>query len=365
MVIIGENNKKECCGCTACKNVCPKDAISMEEDIEGFLYPVIDKNKCIKCGLCDKVCPIKNKKENNHNKIIPFIVRTKNEKQLMESTSGGFFTPIAKYIIEQKNGNVFGVIYDSNDKKIKHICINNKNYEKIELLKGSKYVQSHLGDIFKSIRKLLEDGEVVLFSGTPCQVEGLIKFLRKDYSNLITVDLICHGVPSPKLWKEYVKYQENKYKSEIESVNFRNKTYGYHSGTMKLVFKNKKKYYGSARVDFLLKSFFSEIASRPACYDCQFKNRNHLADFTIFDCWYAKDINNIIDEDDNGFTNLFINSEKGKILFDDVKDNYYVYRNNIERTIELNGVMVEKSKHILYKTGMLQVIKKVRSKIKK
>lgn len=102
MVIIGENNKKECCGCTACKNVCPKDAISMEEDIEGFLYPVIDKNKCIKCGLCDKVCPIKNKKENNHNKIIPFIVRTKNEKQLMESTSGGFFTPIAKYIIEQK-----------------------------------------------------------------------------------------------------------------------------------------------------------------------------------------------------------------------------------------------------------------------
>ena len=261
--MISVNKKKNCCGCTACYSVCPKKAIKMEKDNEGFLYPKVDMKKCINCHLCEKVCPILQKKEkkgkNNEDILESYAIRLKSKDDLMESTSGGFFTAISKYVLEN-NGVIYGAGYDKNFRIVHKRATFYK--ETIEM-RGSKYVQSTLEDTFLNVKKDLIDGKMVLFTGTPCQISGLKGYLNNDFENLITLDLVCHGVPSPELWEEYVRYQERKHNSKIKLVKFRNKTYGYHSGTMKIVFKNGKEYYGSARVDQYLKSFFSEIASRP------------------------------------------------------------------------------------------------------
>jgi len=340
MIKIEKDKKNMCCGCTACANICPKNAITMEEDFEGFLYPKIDQTKCIDCGLCDNICPILNKDNTNDSKYQKaYALQCKNKEILKTSTSGGFFTPLAEYIIND-DGIVYGVGFD-NKLKICHKAA--ESIEQIQEFRGSKYVQSYLGDIFKDVKNKLDLNKKVLFSGTPCQVEGLKKFLRKEYENLITVDLICHGTPSPKLWKEYVKYQEDKYNSKIKNVYFRNKTYGYHSGTMKLVFENGKEYYGSARVDYMLKSFFSEISSRPSCYDCRFKTRNHISDITIYDCWSIEKLKKDIKDNDLGYTNIIVNSEKGNALLDKIKDKFEIHTVDIDEQIKYDGIMVEKS----------------------
>lgn len=400
MVKIGDENKKDCCGCTSCSNICPVDAINMEADEEGFLYPKIDAEKCINCGQCEKVCPIINKRKSKGEIKEAYAIRTKNNEVLTTSTSGGFFTPLSNYIL-QEDGVVIGVGF-GDGLRVDHIIITNKNKESLSELRGSKYVQSYLGDIFKETKKLLDSGKKVLFSGTPCQIQGLLNFLMKDYENLLTVDLICHGVPSPKLWKEYVNYQELKYKSKIKEVNFRNKTYGYHSGTMKLVFENGRKYYGSPRVDYMLKSFFKEISSRPSCYDCKFKDKLHISDFTIFDAWnVGKTSFEKVKDDDKGYTNIFVNSNKGKEILRKVENYYDKYEIDIDEAVKLDGIMVENSaipnnnreqfykflknnsledtikrfipvtkkdifientKRILYRTGLLNKTKKIKSK---
>lgn len=395
MISIDENNKSKCCGCTACANICPKGAIIMQEDFEGFLYPEVDKSKCINCGLCDKVCPILNKDSEKKINMGAYALRCRDDDILSASTSGGFFTPLAEYVIDN-NGIVFGVGYD-NDLKIIHKEAITK--EMVKEFRGSKYVQSYLGDIFKKVKKYLEDDRLVLFSGTPCQVEGLKRFLNKEYMNLLTVDLICHGTPSPKLWKLYVEFQEKKYKSKIKEVYFRNKTYGYHSGTMKLVFENGKEYYGSARVDYMLKSFFSEISSRPSCYECKFKSKTHNSDITIYDCWNIQRLNPDIKDDDKGYTNIMVNTMNGKNVLNTISDKFDIYKVDIDEQIKNDGIMVEnsaipnknrkeyytnlnkvglerninqyikvslkdviieKSKKVLYKTHILSIIKKIK-----
>ena len=393
-------NKEECSGCTACKNICPKNAIDMREDFEGFKYPIIDKEKCIKCNLCDKVCPVQKNKNINKSEMTPiaFAMRVNDNNILKNSTSGGFFTPLSNYIIE-KNGIVFGVGYDE---KLKVIHKKIEKTEKVKEVIGSKYVQSELGESFQEIKKYLSENRMVLFSGTPCQVAGLKSFLGKDYENLITLDVVCYGVPSPKLWKEYINFQEKKYKSKIENAVFRNKTYGYHSGTMKLVFENGKKYYGSARIDFMLKSFFSEICLRPSCYNCAFKTRTHCSDFTIFDSWSIDKIVKGMKDDDKGYTNVLINSSKGIRIFNELKGitKYSVdinkiikfdgsmvensrkpnkYRNEFYKSLNNIGIkktvdkyvkitakdyIIEKSKIVLYKLNVIYYLKKIKKKIK-
>ena len=340
MINISEENKVNCCGCTACFNICPTKAITMQEDEEGFLYPVVDEEKCVNCNMCEKVCPVINPKVNSK---LPkaYATRIKDDDILETSTSGGFFTPLAEYVLKN-NGIVVGVAFGE-DYRVEHLKIDNSNKERIKDLRGSKYVQSYLGKTFQEVKKLLEENRLVLFTGTPCQLQGLNNYLAKDYENLITMDLICHGVPSPKLWDLYVKYQQNKYKSKIKEIHFRNKTYGYHSGTMKLVFNNNKKYYGSARVDYMLKSFFTEISSRPSCYQCAFKNKRHVCDFTVFDCWHISDLVQGMKDDDKGYTNVFVNTEKGKDILEKIEKNIDTYEIDINKAISLDGPMVEKS----------------------
>ncbi len=339
--MVNITDKSACCGCTACASICPKEAIKMAPDEEGFLYPSVDMNSCVECGLCDSVCPIQQKCESNTRKVESYVLRTKAENVLMNSTSGGFVTPLIEYVLEY-NGIVCAAAYDKNF-TVRHIFVNSNGGDRLDNIRGSKYVQSDLNDCYKRIKEYLEQNKMVCFIGTTCQVSGLKSFLRRNYEELITVDLVCHGVPSPKLWSKYLDYQKNKYHSEIREISFRNKTYGYHSGTMKICFSNGKTYFGSARVDYMLKSFFREIASRPSCYQCKFKTIKRCSDYTIYDCWHATQLVENLRDDDKGYTNVIVQSEKGKKILNQIRNQYELYPADTEKAVNLDGIMVKKS----------------------
>lgn len=217
-------DKSECAGCRACWAKCPTHCISMQQDEEGFLYPVVDEDNCVKCGMCDKICPNNEQDENNKiDKIRSFAVVNSDEKVLEESSSGGAFSLLADYVIEN-NGVVFGASMTNDCKAVHHIFINKK--DELPLLRGSKYAQSDLGDSYKKVEIFLAEGKKVLFSGTPCQVNGLKKYLGREYKNLYCVDFICHGVPSSLVLQKYLEFIENKLKSKITKVVFRDKNRG-------------------------------------------------------------------------------------------------------------------------------------------
>lgn len=334
--------KTKCCGCTACENICPVQCISMKEDFEGFAYPEIDKSKCIECGLCEKVCPILKPPTLYNDEIKAYAVRVNEEQILKDSTSGGFITPLADWVLS-KDGVLCAASY-LNDFSVSHIIIDkDKKESALSKIRGSKYVQSDLNNCYLKIKNFLDEKRKVCFVGTTCQVNGLKTFLQKDYDNLITVDLVCHGVPSPKLWRKYLDEKKREYGAPIVDVAFRNKTYGYHSHTMRMEFENGKVYYGSGRIDAMMKSFMSEISSRPICYQCPFKTLNRCSDFTVFDCWHADKVVDGLKDDDKGFTNLFVHSTKGVDVFNHIRDKYIVYSINYEKAIQYDGKMVLKS----------------------
>lgn len=338
--MINIKEKARCCGCSACQSVCPVKCINLISDNEGFLYPNVDSFLCVNCGLCERVCPINNHEEYKEIEK-SFILRSKDINVLKESSSGGFFTGFSKYILAH-GGVVYGVGLSEN-KAVIHMRVDRE--DDIPKLRGSKYVQSEISGIFESVKKDLKNKRLVGFSGTPCQVNGLHNYLeqmRCDTSNLITVDLICHGVSSPSLWKSYVEYQEQKNNSKVEYVNFRYKTYGYHSGSMKIIFQNGKRYYGSARVDLMLKSFFREISSRPSCYECNFKALNRVSDFTVFDGWHYSELSSKKD-DDKGYTNVLVNTNKGLDFFNHIAGEYVIEKTNYSDAIKSDGIMYSKS----------------------
>jgi coenzyme F420-reducing hydrogenase beta subunit len=267
------------------------------------------------------------------------VLRTKSVPVLNNSTSGGFTTPLAEWVLGQ-GGVLCAATYDQ-DFKVVHAIIDTP--DAIARTRGSKYVQSSLSDCFSRIKALLKQDRLVCFVGTTCQVAGLKAFLGKEYEKLLTVDLVCHGTPSPKLWEKYLAYQKERYGSEFTEIVFRNKTYGYHSGTMKIRFANGKTYYGSARVDPMLKSFFREIASRPICYQCPFKVLERCSDFTIYDCWHAAELVPGLTDDDKGYTNVIVQSEKGNAVLEQIKDHYEIYPADTEIAVKLDGSMVRGS----------------------
>lgn len=338
-------DKMNCCGCTSCANACPKAAISMLPDEEGFLYPIVDVDLCVDCGVCNKACPVEHKPPlPGEGTLKSYVLRVKENEVLMGSTSGGFVTPLVKYALSH-NGVVCAASYDK-DFKVYHTIVEKTpdgGGVNLSRIRGSKYVQSSLDDCFIKMKEYLERNRMVCFVGTTCQVAGLKAFLHKDYERLITVDLVCHGTPSPKLWDKYLSYQKSKYHSEITEVSFRNKTYGYHSGTMKICFANGKTYYGSARVDYMLKSFFSEIASRPICYQCPFKTLERCSDFTIYDCWHASELVPGIEDDDKGYTNVIVQSENGRNVLMQIRDSYEMYPVDTKKAVELDGIMVTRA----------------------
>lgn len=328
--MIDIKDKKDCCGCTACMNICPNGAIKMEKDEEGFTYPKIDKTLCINCNLCDKVCPIQEKKKEKSRVSIGYIVNNKDDKIRMQSTSGGAFSAISDYIITQ-GGIVYGACFDD-DFNVLHIGVKNK--EEIYRLRGSKYVQSDLRETFKEIKKHLEEEKMVCFSGTPCQVEGLRNYLRKDYENLITVDVVCRAVPSPKLYKKYLKYiQKEKLDNEkITKVSFRDKEkYGYKYSTMTIK-GEKKEYRNGIETDTYLRAFFNNISDRPSCYSCQFRTIDRKSDFTIWDCFITENFEKSMD-DNLGTTRVVIHTKKGEKVFNSIKDQFIYKQIEVEKLI--------------------------------
>ena len=332
-------NKKDCCGCYACKNVCPRNAISMVEDEKEFKYPKINYNYCIKCGLCEKVCPIINESKEDTDIPLAYAAFNIDEQTRMNSSSGGLFSLIAEYILNN-NGIVFGAIFDENF-LVKHIKV--EKIPEISKMMGSKYIQSNIGETYKEARKYLNEGKLVLYTGTPCQIEGLKKYLMRDYDNLYTQDLICHGVPSKKVWKKYLDYRKNIDNDILENISFRNKeNRGWNEYELLFKYKNSNKYINHIE-DIYMKIFLSDIALRDSCFDCKFKKKHRISDITLADFW---GINNILPEmnDEKGTSLLIINSLKGKDILNNIKDKIKLEQVNFEEAIKQNPSMIKSPK---------------------
>ncbi len=323
--------KSKCCGCTACKSVCPQNAINMIEDNEGFLYPKINKEKCIQCNLCDKVCPIKNKNVFSNFEQRAYIFQNLNEDIRNDSTSGGFFSKIGEYVIN-KGGIVYGVAYDY-DFKVIHKSA--QRLEELKKFRKSKYVQSNLNNTFNEIKGFLENNKMVCFSGTPCQVAGLKKYLNKEYDNLILVDIMCHSVPSPLFFEKYKKYILNKLNAtKILDINFRDKKkYGYKYSMMTVVTDNGE-YSEGIDTDPYLRAFFGDLSVRPSCYECNFKTQKRVSDITIWDCFNISEIDKDFD-DDKGTTRILIQTQKGLAVLQEL-DNVKI--KELDVNIAVNNV---------------------------
>lgn len=312
--MIDIKEKDRCCGCFACYNVCPKSAIEMKEDEYGFKYPVIDKEKCINCGLCDKICPILNKAEIK-NESQAYACVNKNEEVRLQSSSGGMFSAIAEYILNN-NGVVFGAGFDD-EFNVKHICIENK--AELWKLRTSKYVQSYIGDAYKQAKEFLENKRIVLFTGTPCQIEGLYAFLRKDYENLFTQDFICHGVPSPKVWSKYKDYRKHYDKKNPLRINFRSKAMNWNNFAMEFIYEKNKRYVKIKDEDLFQRAFLNDVCLRDSCYNCSFKKSNRVSNITLADFWGIKKI--IPDMyNEKGVSIMIVNSNKGENILNIIKD---------------------------------------------
>lgn len=327
-------NKEDCCGCSACVSICPKTTINFIQDSEGFNYPHVDVDKCVECGLCEKTCPIIQRKSIDKTVANPLqykAVRIKDKKILSESSSGGAFSILADIIFDL-NGCVCGVEY-SEEGLPHHIIIDSKT--ELYKLRGSKYVQSNILGIFPAIKQRLLKGQYVLFSGTSCQVDGLKKYLRKDYANLLTVDLVCHSIPSPLIYKEYLIYCSKKLKKEIVSIDMRyKKTYGWsHRFSYRYCFKDGKSVIDSPFVVNWGRLFFSEMINRPSCGDCQYANLNRVSDFTIADFWDDdKKRTDIYSKE--GTSLLLVNTEKGINALESCQNNFYSWNITKEEALQ-------------------------------
>ncbi len=332
-------DKHKCCGCTACVNVCPKNCISMSADKEGFLYPVVDFVKCIDCGLCEQVCPVLHP-VNNETEPLVYAAINNNEAVRMQSSSGGIFTLIAEHVLE-RGGVVFGACFDS-DWNVIHDYTETK--DGLVRFRGSKYVQSHVGICFTQVKTFLDSGREVLFSGTPCQVAGLKNYLRKPYSNLFTVDLVCHGVPSPEVWRRYLQEavcrvygikKKNLINLDeyISDISFRAKDKGWKKYNIKIIFRNGKVEMMPFFENSYMNVFLSDLSLRPSCYACPTKLHHVQSDITLADFWGVNEIKPDID-DDKGCGLILINcEEKLDFLY---KMNCQLLQQQLERVVEYN-----------------------------
>lgn len=333
-------DKKQCCGCRACEQICPKSCIKMIEDEEGYVYPTIDKEKCIKCGLCKKICPMLGSKpiENqNHKKYYRLVA--KNDETIEKSSSGGAFTTLVKAILNNNLGKKYKIYGCTlgNDMIAKHISID--NYKLIDRFRKSKYVQSDLEQCYTQIRKELIEDEIVIFTGTPCQVAGLKKFLgNKTTENLYTIDLICHGVPSQKIFQSYIRELENNYNSKIVSFQFRERIkigVRIDSLGVKVQFENDETLKQYSFQNLYMQGFFKGLYYRPCCETCPFSSTQRVSDFTIGDFWGIEKIHKELNPH-KGISLCLVNSEKGKKIVKQLSNLVDLKEENLEIAIENN-----------------------------
>lgn len=313
-------NKVDCCGCNACGDVCSKKAITFKTDTEGFWYPEVDKEKCVDCGLCEKVCPILQinvLKQNDFATPECYAAQNKNLESLFNSTSGSAFAAFAEKIYKQ-GGFVGGAVFDDSY-SVKQFISNDK--KDLEQLRNTKYVQSNSEGFYIAVRELLKEGNKVLVCGLPCQMAALRSFLRKDYENLIIVDLICLGINSPKILPAYLHWKEELHGSKLVYYKAKNKELGWRQLTTKLVFENGDVEYDKRDTNYFTHGFIATHAfARPSCYDCKFKGTPRIADITLGDFWGAEKYVGKDYDHDLGTSVILVNSKKGKIFYESVRN---------------------------------------------
>lgn len=328
-------DKRNCCGCTACVQRCPKHCIFLEEDQEGFLYPKVNIDDCINCGLCEKVCPIINKYKKTQP-IETLAAINENNEIRFKSSSGGIFSLLANNIIE-KGGIVFGATFDEKW-NVNHISVKEKN--DLFQFMGSKYLQSLIKETYLEAEAYLKQGILVLFSGTLCQIAGLKHFLGKSYDNLITIDCLCHGVPSPKVWQLYLKELLTDKIGNIKTISFRDKKTGWKNYSFTIQFTDGTKFTQQASKNVYMRGFLSHLYLRPSCENCPSKSGRSGSDLTIADYWGVNVLNPDMD-DDKGTSLILVNTEKGKRIFEELKCTYKPI--NLHDAIKNNSGFNEKA----------------------
>ena len=298
----------DCTGCGACQNVCPVHCISMCQDQEGFPYPKIDAERCTGCGLCRRTCPETNRSEESFCK--PYAMYAKDEDVRRRSSSGGFFFLLAAYVLES-GGIVFGVRME---RETARFCWTDQ-IDGLRDIQGSKYLQADTGHCYSSVKSFLEAGRPVLFSGTPCQVAALYRFLGREYDGLITFDFICHGVSSPEIFKKYLRKTAGT--QEVERVEFRNKALGWREFSMRISFQSGEVYARSMKKDVYLQSFLRNLNLRPSCFFCRFREKNRISDFTGGDFWGCEYLAEKW-RDDRGYSVVIVHSKKGEKLLEKI-----------------------------------------------
>ena len=351
-------NVDYCTGCSACAEKCIYGAITMKYDCEGFLYPEIDANKCIKCGICDVTCA----KYDNILKINPiesFSVYAKSSIKRENGSSGGVFGVIANKILSE-GGVVFGAIFSSEEKKVFHVSTDGASLAK---LMRSKYVQSDTCHTFSEVKKLLKQGKKVFYVGTPCEIIGLKSFLGKESENLLTMDFMCHGVPSPMLFKDTLSYYEKKIGSKITDFTFREKKLGWRKQSVNIYFENGKILTKKSTNFYYYYYFLQNYTLRKSCFECELYKK-HLSDLTVADYWTVPRNK----DDDKGISLVFINSEKGKLIFNDLQKCFVTepyIENNLERFSHRKYVKKNREDFFFYycKYGGEKTIKKYRRRM--
>lgn len=340
--------KSDCVGCEACVQRCPKQCIVMKEDAEGFLYPQIDIEKCIDCGLCERVCPVINQGE-PRKPLVAYAAKNQDESVRLSSSSGGVFTALAEYVVEQ-GGVVFGARIDAKGMVFHDFT---ESREGIATFRGSKYVQSRIGNAFRNAEKFLKEGRMVLFSGTPCQIAALYFFLRKGYDKLITIDFICHGVPSPGVFRRYLSELKGKFISidkekeheiEFKNILFRDKVKGWNYYSFSLEFSNdrfqSKRYFSETlNINPFLKGFLANLYLRPSCYRCPAKQIKSGSDFTIGDYWGVKLAHPELD-DDKGVSAVLVNTDRGVKILQTVQ-HISLYASTFENVVKCNPALMK------------------------
>lgn len=340
--------KARCTGCSACASSCPKQCISMVDDTEGFWYPEIDRAACIDCGLCEKTCPVFHRAGSDHTPAA-YAAYCKDEKLRRNSSSGGVFSVLAKRVIDT-GGVVFGARFDG------HFCVRHDfaaAEEELARFRGSKYVQSRIGDSFLQAKFFLDQGRPVYFSGTPCQIGGLKAFLRKEYENLICQDLVCHGVPSPKVWKQYVAFRETETGTPALNISLREKSRGWKQYSVAFEFEDGTEYRQILDQDPYMRLFLKNVCLRPSCHHCAFKMPYGQSDITLADFWGVEQILPVF-SDDKGTSLVLLNTEKGRTFFASASGSLIAEKTDLRGAVLRNPAEYRSAKANLHREKFFQ-----------
>lgn len=324
-------NKSECCGCGACGQICPKNCITMKEDEEGFLYPVVEYERCIKCELCERACPVISQCRQEHEEKV-YAAVSKDRELVGRSSSGGMFGILARYVLN-KNGAIFGAAFDE-EMELIHCAAETE--EECRKFHGSKYIQSNTKNTFVECKRYLDAGRYVLYTGTPCQIAGLKQYLPTDYDTLLTVELICHGVPSPGIWRQYIKELETESGHKVIGANFRYNDKGWTEYRFRTKYDNGEENVVSSDESSYFAGFLNELTLRPSCHECSHRIQYSKCDLMIGDFWGVEKYYQDFDVR-RGVSALIVLSDKGEQVFGEIKDQMNYVDSALSIVLPMNG----------------------------